>query len=308
MKKVESQLLHANAHPRTLILVVKFMFTMWFFRYLFDPITQLSELPIEYSSPVSFLGWLPLPIYIGLHSFSGLFLLKLVLLTSCISTWYSKYRRGSAFIACTSIALVNGVTRGFGHINHAEVAPLIVTGLLTLFLYRLSKYQVQFPSLQPCKTSSTALVLATLVFALTYSFVGTARIVHGGIGLLGGETITNSMIRMSHHDWLLEYNYSQWMVASPMMLLMLKLGTAVVTIFELAAPFCLVSDRFRQAWLMLMPAFHLGAILVFKIDFIENMLTMILFLNLTGWLSGQRLIDKARFGPIASDGALPSIG
>lgn len=285
MKNVQEPMLHANATPRTLIFVLKFMFAMWFIRYLIDPVERLSDLPVHYTAPVSFMGWLSPQLYIAMHSFAGLVIIKSLLLAACIGVWIPKARRYCAVMGCLTIATINAITRGYGHINHAEISPLLVTIILTFFMMRLPKDQAVLPGNQVSKESSTALILATLSFGLTYSFVGIARCVNGGIDLLAGQTIPNSMLRMSHHDWLLPINFSEWLIASPLLLLMLKLGTAVVTIFEACAPLCLISRKFRYAFLLMIPFFHLGAILIFKIDFIENVLTMILFLNLTPWLS-----------------------
>ena len=286
MKLEQPNLLHSDSTPKTLIFVLKFMFAIWFVRYLFDPIERLSEFPVHYSAPVGLMGWLPVPIYVAAHSFVGLVIIKSVLLAACVGVWIPRTRRVSAVTGCLALAIIGAITRGFGHINHAEIGPLLVSAILTIFMLRMPKDHAELPGNDRCEESSTALILSTLCFALTYSFVGLARFVNGGIELLSGATIPNSMLRMSHHDWLLPINLSEILVASPLLLLMLKLGTAVVTVFEVCAPFCLVSRRFRYAFLMLMPGFHLGAILIFKIDFLENVLTMILFLNLTSFLSG----------------------
>lgn len=279
------QLLHSDATPRTLIFVLKFMFAMWFVRFLVDPVERLCELPVLYTLPVGPMGWLPVHVYFAAHTFTGLVVIKSVILAACVGVWIPQTRRSAAVVGCIAIAVISAITRGFGHINHAEISPLLITMVLTGFMLRLPKDQVLFPGNIRCTQSSTALVLSTLCFGLTYSFVGIARIVHGGIELLSGPTIPNSMLRMSHHDWLLPVNLAELLIASPFLLLVLKVGTAAVTVFELFAPFCLISRKFRYAFLALIPLFHLGAILIFKIDFIENVLAMILLLNLTPLLS-----------------------
>lgn len=281
MKGADPKLLHEDATSQTLIFMVKYMFAVWFVRYLIDPLHHLSEIPIHYTSPISFMGWLPENVYLALHSALGLTCLRLMILVSCIAVWIPKYRMPGAAVGCVLISVINAITRGYGHVNHAEIGPLLVTGILTLFMFRLPKGQAIAPDNQENSAASTGLILATFCFALTYSFVGVARFVHGGIDLLAGDTITNAMLRMSHHDWLLEHNLSAMLIASPLMLLTLKLGTAFVTVFEAAAPLCLVSEKFRKCFLLLMPAFHIGTVLVFKINFIENVLTMMLFINLT---------------------------
>ena len=280
----EPRLLHSDATPKTLIFMMKFVFAMWFVRFLFDPIERLSDFPVHYTAPVGLMGWMPEQLYVFSHSFVGLVIIKTAILASCIGVWMPATRRGAAAVGCLAIAIISHITRGFGHINHAEISPLLVTIVLTVFMLRLPKDQVVLPGSKTCKDSSFAMVFSTLCFTLTYSLVGLARLFNGGIELLSGPTIPNSMLQMSHHDWLLPINLSEFLIASPLLLLALKLGTAAVTIFEICAPLCLISRKFRYAFLATMPGFHLGAILIFKIDFVENVLMMILLLNLTAML------------------------
>ena len=287
MQSPMPNLLHSDAGPKTLVWMVKFMFAIWLVRYFVDPLPTLSELPVEYSAPVGMLKFVPTAIYEGMHSFFALGIIRYMIVLLCIGVWIPKIRLKAAISGCIMILIANTIVRGFGHVNHAEIAPWLVTAVLTFYMTRLTRDQIECPDNNPDPNASTAMVLATTVFAVTYSLVGAARLVNGGIGLFAGDSIVNSMLRMSHHDWLLEFNFAHVMVASPLMLLMLKLGTAAVTIFELAAPFCLISDRFRKAFLLFVPAFHLGAILIFKIDFIENVFTMLLFVNLTSWLNQE---------------------
>ena len=283
----KNQLLHSDAGPKTLIWMVKFVFAVWFFRYLVDPLQSLAELPVGYSAPVGILKLVTTPVYAALHSKFSLTLIKVLILASCVGVWIPKHRLKSAVVGCVVILLANTISRGFGHINHAEIAPWFVTVILTYFMSRLSTDQIECPDNNPNPVASAAMVLATTVFAVTYSLVGAARFVNGGIEFLAGDSIPNAVLRMSHHDWFFEYNFAPVIIASPVLILVLKLGTAAVTVFEIVAPLCLISQRFRKAFLLFVPAFHLGAILIFKIDFIENVLLMVLFINVTAWINRE---------------------
>ncbi len=280
-----SRLLHHDASSATLIFVLKFMFTMWLVRYAFDPLSQLSFLPIAYTNPVGWLNWLPLSLYQALFSFSGLLLLHSSILISCALVWLPKFRLPGALLGCVLITTASAVTRSFGHINHAEIGPLLVTWIITIFALRLPIEVVRKPTNEQHCTASAGMVLATLVLMLVYAFVGIARLGNGGIDVMAGDSITNRLVHMAHRDWLFDYNFSNWVVSQPWKLLILKLGMAVVTVMEIAAPFSLINDRIRKLTLVLMPAFHFGVILLFKVVFIEQMLTLILLVNLTPCLT-----------------------
>ncbi|MEM9412600.1 MAG: hypothetical protein AAGA30_15915 [Planctomycetota bacterium] len=270
------ELLHQNADSQNLLIAVKLFFAMWFVRYLIDPIETLSTVPLDYSIPVGVLQFTSPDFYQSLHSFWGLLILKVGICSCAISVWFPRIRNVAAIVGCVLLMIVNAVTRGFGHLNHAEIGPLLVTCILVAFMCQLK--HGEYRSAEASKTASSGLILATLCFMLTYSFVGVARLIHGGIAFFSGETITNSMLRMSQQDWLLEIDLSSALVANSGLLFGLKIGTAIVTIFEAAAPLVLVSRLFRTSFLLLIPGFHLGAILIFKIDFVENIFAMVALL------------------------------
>ncbi len=284
----KNRLLHHNASPATLIFVLKFMFALWFVRFAIDPLQQISYLPVEYSNPTGLLGLLPVPVYTAIHSFAGLCLLRGMIVIACAGVWVPRLRLPSAVTGCVLLMIAGAVTRGFGHINHAEIGPLLVTCILTLFACRLPSESVTRPGHEANKTASTGMILATFVFSMVYALVGIARLGNGGIDVLAGDSITNHLVYMGHHDWLLNYNFSELLLQYPPLLLAMKLGFAAVTIIEIAAPFCLINERVRKIVLIMIPIFHLGVVLMFKVLFIEQPLTLILLINLTPWLAARQ--------------------
>jgi hypothetical protein len=272
---------------------LKYFFAIWFLRYLFDPLYTLSELPLAYGYPTGWLAYMPLAWYEAIHSFWGLLILKIAILACCIGVWSQRWRLQSAIAGCVLITTANAITRGFGHINHAELGPLLVTWVLTIFLTRLPKESISTPSTKPDQTAATGLITATLIISFVYSFVGIARVANGGIEFFVGDTLPNHMTQGSYSTWVLDHNISYWVKANPWMIVALKIGTVAVTVFEIAMPFCLVSRRLRFLTLLIMPGFHIGAILVFKVIFIEQALTMLLLINISPWLASQQKRSSA---------------
>lgn len=281
------EVLHHHASSAALVFFLKFFFAIWFFRYLLDPLQNLSQLPIEYSDPVGWLRWLNVNFYVALHSFTALLLIKFGILAACVGVWFPKTRIKSAILGCILVANACAISRGFGHLNHAEISPLLVTCILTFFAWRLPTANLQHPDHKPNQTAATGLILATLVLALSYALAGVERMAVGGFELFTGDTMVNYAVQRSFSTWVFEFNFSQLLLANPWLAAMLKIGTVVVTIAEIAMPFCLVSRRMRFFILLVMPAFHIGAILMFKVVFIELPLSLLLLWNVSPWLAAR---------------------
>jgi hypothetical protein len=72
-------------------------------------------------------------------------------------------------------------------------------------------------------------------------------------------------------------------------------GFAVVTLFELLAPLCLVFRGFRYAWLLTIIPFHFLTLLTMKIFFWQNLLLIcVLLVNIESLLSKIHVLVKPR--------------
>jgi len=287
-KELMTPMLHQDATPALLVFFARYMFTIWFLRYLFDPLPNLSLLPVEYTDPVGWVRILPGFLIVAIHSFWGLMAIKLTLLASCVGVWFRRTQSHSALVACVMLTTVNAIVRGFGHANHCEIAPLIVTWILSIFLFRIAtrnepNADARTETESPVKTANTSaatgLMTATIALGLCYAFVGIARLVNGGFELFAGDTIIHHAYRASYNDWVLSYDFSQLITHYPWIGTQLKIGTFFVTLVEIAVPFALISRRIRWMVLLIMPAFHIGAMCMFKVIFVEQILTLFLLVN-----------------------------
>ena len=280
MPSDQGKLLHADANRKTLEFCVRLFFAIWFFRYIFDPLQILGQLPLAYADPVGPLRWLPNWLVESMFGTVGLTLLRFGILSACICVWIKPVRAQSALIGCLFITAAAAICRSFGHINHAEIGPILVTWVLTLFYLKLP---AEIPANKKLEnsTASTGMITATLVLTLVYALVGIARLCDGGWVIFTGDTIPNHVSQGSYSNWVLPFDFSHWVWDYPAIAWSVKIGTLIVTVLEIATPFALISRRIRYAVLFIMPLFHLGAILMFKVVFIEQPIALILLINLT---------------------------
>ena len=288
----ERGVLHADATPARLHLYVKLLFAIWFARYLFDPLPLLSRLPLAYADGVGWLRLLPLRGMELLYSPAGLYAVKYGLLACCVGTWFARLRLPAALVGCVLLTTLNAIVRSFGHVNHSELGPLLVTWVLSLFLFRAGgqwKSTLLNPQHRwwhrPHPAAAMGLGTAVIVLGLVYAGVGLARIFGGGAELFTGETIGNHVLRASHSPWVAPWNFSRWVVGTPWLSAGLQLGTLAVTGVELLVPFSLVSTRIRWLIWAALPGFHIGAMFLFKVFFIEQILTLLLLVPLPWMLA-----------------------
>ncbi len=281
-----SCLLHGKATKASLEFYLKFFFAIWFVRYLLDPLQTLGGMPVEYADPVGPLRWIPDTVRESLFSTTGLSVLRFGLLASCIGVWIKAFRPQAALMACLLLTLAAAIPRSFGHINHAELGPIIVTWVLSLFYVKLSASE-ETNSDDENATASAGLITATTILMFAYAFVGVARLCDGGWQLFVGDTIPNHVSQGSYSNWVLPFDLAPMVLENQFLIGSLKLGTLAVTFLEIAAPFALISKRVRYTVLLVMPMFHIGAILMFKVIFAEQVLALILLINISPLLSGK---------------------
>lgn len=300
-------MLHASAGRRTLECSLKILYIIWFLRYAADPLHLLASLPLAYADPVGPIRWLPSSLREWLFGAQGLTTLRVGIVACCAGTWVRALRVPSALAGCVLLTAAGGVVRSFGHVNHAEIGPLLVTWVLTAFLLKMTHDDLRARRTER-STAATGMITATLVLLLTYAFVGVARAVEGGWRLLAGDTLPFHVSRNSHEDWVLPYDFSSLVLAWEPGPWLLKGGTLAVTVLEIAAPLALVSRPLRLALLAVLPAFHVGAALLFKVFFLEQALTVVLLLGVAPGLESNQSDRESTNGVRGRQTGLPGPG
>jgi len=291
------KLLHQNTSPETLKFVRVWVFGIWFLIIAQDPIHLLSFLPISVFEPVGFLRIIPISVRPLLIDSLFLYGIKIVTLISLVLVILNIFSKPAAVFACVFLTLYQGIVRGFGgHISHADLVLLYAAYFLALFPLAdvMVKKGVGFLPLRSAKDTSieeTAIhpmvnlngipliaILSAMCF--TYTLVGVYRIVYGGIETFTSGSITFWALRNSFQVLHPSWGFGKFLLDYPLFDKMLNFGFPFITLFEVFAPLCLISRRFRYAFLTVMIPFHFLSWFIMEVFFWESLALYILFFDL----------------------------
>lgn len=257
------------------------VFGIWMVSVVTTPVTLYSELPREIFHPPGALMLFP-------DAFWDLFLSPAVLLgfqgilvMGCAACAAGvRPFRPIALGTVVLLILFDGLMKGWGgFINHAQMGILYGAILLSMFPSsdQLSVYKKIYKKESSYVYHAGILSTAGL-FTFAYAFIGTRRIVVGGLEIFTGDAILT-------HFAVQSLNYSSsgielgllvtqhaWLAVTA------KVGFAVITVLEVLAPLCLLSRRFTVVWLSVMIPFHFSTLPAMNIFFWENVLLLLFFL------------------------------
>jgi len=275
------KILHADADRATLELVRRAVVVVAILVTATQPVTDLAALPVEAFTPVGPLRllpeawWSPLlswPVLTGLWLSCFSALAASLLLQSCGRE--GRYPVTVTLLAGGLFTLLLALPRGFTRVHHAELALAVLLLALPLFALADRLRHRQGNTAKPGLT----LVPLVLMFQMTYLLTASRRLFNLGWELFNPEHTWAWCVQHLHETpplWGLD---APWMEAQPALLGLLSIGLPVVTLMEFLAPVALVWPAFRRMYLVVMLAFHAGAVFFFHLYFIENMLLMVLLL------------------------------
>lgn len=266
--------LHADANARTLLFFRLWVFGLWFVAVAVSPLERLAALPPSYYEPVGVLRLLPAEATAWLLSAPGLGTLKAALLVALGLSLVPRLFRYAAPPAVLLLVVHQALVRGFGHVNHAEIVPLLAA--LTLALFALLPARER-PGHNPY---ATPLVTVALVAAVCYSLVGLYRL-WVGVGIFTGDSILNFVVSRSLRTSYYDFNLGRAVVEGAPAAFALRAGFPVVTLVEVLAPLVLVSRAFRWVFLGVMVPFHLLTLTLMEVSFVENLLLYVFFVDVT---------------------------
>ena len=125
------------------------------------------------------------------------------------------------------------------------------------------------------------LVLIVAVFTFTYALTGVSRLVLWTPGAFHPNTVTTWILLNAYQPTA----YYTWQLGRNVMELpywgrgVLAGGLLLVTVFEVLAPCCLFSRRFRRLFLLVMAPTHVLVALSMNILFWENLAMFLLLLD-----------------------------
>ena len=296
------RLLHAGASARTLAVARIWVFGMCLADLLREPTHELAAVPVEYLSRIGLLVLLPSDWFVALYAASGLAALKAttaLLLVPCIAG--VPPFRPLAITACLLLTLQFALLRSTGDVNHGELAMLYAAWVLAVapsadVLAVRARSSARAPT-----TYAAAMVLIAFLFCLTYAFTGGYRLAMGTPGIFLDDAGTWPVLRASLRPGPFDRAYGAEILASPAVWSAFPVVFAGVTLFEVLAPLCLVSTRFRWLWLAWTIVFHLASWLTLQIIFVHNLLLMpLVLLDVEWWLARLDQRNRSRADVAAS--------
>jgi hypothetical protein len=239
-----SRLLHRYADERALLFFQIYIFGLWLIAIVRDPLTRLAELPRGYYAPVGVLRLLPEPAEHWLLSEGGLASLKIALVTALVISLWPRAFRFVAPLAVVLLVVHQSLIRGWGHVNHAEILPLLAAG--TLAIYAVLPRRRATAEYNP---HAVPLITVALIITVCYSMIGFYRL-HTSVSVFTGDSIINYVITRSLRASYFDFNLGYQVVAWPFAAWLLRVGYPLVTLVEALAPLVLFSRVARSVFLL----------------------------------------------------------
>jgi hypothetical protein len=274
------------------------VFGLWLVDVACDPLGDLAHLPRELFTPPGMLMLLPEAVWDVVLSSAGLACLKGALLASLVAATAGWIFRPAALLASLLLVVTQGVIRGFGHINHAEIPMLYAAFLLALFPCADAWALRRRPAI-PARSEFYAAPFLLIIAALSFSyyFAGLNRVFHGR-EVFFGQSMQTWLISGALRDAGASPGLGRLANNMPLFQVTMDAGFYLVSLLELLAPLCLVSRRFRWIFCPVMGLFHLLAWVGMNLLFWAHLALLPTFFDIdaiVAWLRG-RLDRAARSG------------
>ncbi len=262
----EASILNQNATERHLAVVGYGLFGMWIIRLIFDPLERLDELPLSVFHPPAPVLFFPESWREFLMSAQTLLIFRLVTIGVLGLAAFRVCFLATGVLSCVALTVYQSIVRGYGHINHAEIVPLLGIYILTAFACA--------DKVERTKRPSYPIVAIILMLSLSYMFVGVHRLGNGGLAIFFTNGIDRSAVLNSMRVSWFQFGMGDLLLESRFVRLGLRMGFIAVTLVEILAPMCLVSRRFRIVFLIIIVPFHVMTILTMHIAFFENLVLL----------------------------------
>lgn len=272
--------IHQNATAETYNFFRNWILGIWLVVVLLSPATSLAKLSVLSDYSVGFLlQYLPEAIKAGLFQPVSLAVLKGALVLGLCCMIFRRCSRTAGIGVCLLLTIYQGMMKGIGEINHAELGILFAVYILVLFEWADYFYK---PEDQEFQTSRYGLPLTAIcaTLCLAYTFIGLHRVVFGGIDLFLGDSIYYWIIENSNEPkvylfWKLDHLLFEY----DWLRILVKAGFPIFTGLEIFALFALIHKPYRYVFIAGMFIFHFFIWLFMGILFWENMLMYILFVE-----------------------------
>jgi len=272
------RLLHAHAGPRSLAVARWLVFGLWLVKLAADPLHRLAALPVAFVTPVGVLRLFGAPALHALLAAPSLWLLRGLGVLACALALGGRFQAAAAGVASVLLLVHQSLVRSFGYVNHAEIPLLYAAFILALVpvAERLARGDARAAGRAP----SAALVGIVAVLCGSYALTGLHRVVCDGPAIFDPQVISRWVLGNAYGSFAGEWTLGRAVADSAAAQGALMAGLVLVTAFEILAPLCLVSRRFRLLFVVVMVPFHVLCWLTMNILFWENMALFLLLLDL----------------------------
>jgi len=274
------ELIHEEAGGPLLILTRLGIFALWIVKLLLDPLWRLADMPREMFQPVGIIGLLsPTAIDLLLH-FLPLYVFLVVTLVVLGFAMLQRWFPLTSTLAAILLTFYSSLIRSFGPAVHTDIVLLLAVYALAGFAWA-DWIAVKFggKKYQAGTWSSYPLVTIVAMLCLSYCLVGLNRTVAGGARVFTGDTMEAWCIDASLRGYYFNTNIGWHIPEWPLLVLMLRSGLPVITLFEITAPLCLASSHYRWIFIPTMLSFHLLSLVFMNIFFFDDMLLYLLFID-----------------------------
>lgn len=272
--------LHQDASPELLRLVRWLVFGIWFLKVATDALAPIAWLPLSIFEPAGLLALLPVRLKALLLTPAFLLVLKLGTLGLLGWTLW-RWHPVTALLACLGLTVELGILRGFAaHIDHKDLALLYAAYWLAVLPFADRWAAARGETVpKPYTLSGIPIVAILASLCVTYMMVGVYRVTHGQLEVFTSGSMPYWAIRntlqVSHPDW----GWGRYLLEQPWLGAVLNAGFPVVTLFEVLAPLCLVSGRFRLAFALVMVPFHLFSWIFMEVFFWKSLALYVLLID-----------------------------
>lgn len=273
------ELIHAEAGPRLLRLARLGVFGLWILKLLLDPLWRLADLPPELivpTGPLSLLSTHQLHALFTPAGLSGFLLITFCVLILCL---IKRAFLVSSTLAAILLTFYASIMRSFGPAVHTDIVLLLAVYVFAGFSWADAMQAKGNRARKMASWAAYPLVTLVALLCLSYFLVGINRLFSGGLQIFTGDTMEVWAIDASLRAYYFNTNIGWHLPEWPFLALMLKLGLPAVTLFEIAAPLCLVSSHFRWIFIPFMLSFHLLSLVFMNIFFFDDMLVYLLLVD-----------------------------
>ena len=256
------------------------VFALWIVKLLLDPLWRLAGMPREFFHPIGILALLPASAINELLTWNGLAALLVFTLGVLVLALTDKAFPVVSTVAAVLLTAYSCLIRGFGPAVHTDIVLLFAVYALAGFAWA-DWIALKFGGKKspPGAWSSYPLVTLVAMLCLSYCLVGLNRTVAGGARVFTGDTMEAWAIDASLRGYYFNTNIGWHVPEWPLIVLMLRSGLPVITLFEITAPLCLASSHFRWIFIPTMLSFHLLSLVFMNIFFFDDMLLYLLLID-----------------------------